>query len=140
VSAPVRRCTDLLAAIERYPDWYPEVVREAEVLERDPDGLPTRANASLHVARGPLVRDFHLALAVVVDRDSMIKLTRIPHGPRDHEQFEVTWRLRAAGDAQTRIDLALGANLSVPRLLPLGGVGDSIADGFMRAARKELGA
>jgi ribosome-associated toxin RatA of RatAB toxin-antitoxin module len=137
VAAPVEECFALLEALDRYPIWYPEVVREAEVLDRDDDGHPTKARATLHVAHGPLIKDFNLLLAIRIDRPAMVKLTRIPHGPSDSEQFEVTWRLEHALDA-TRISLELDANLSVPRLVPLGSVGDAMAQGFVSAAFRAL--
>jgi Polyketide cyclase / dehydrase and lipid transport len=58
VAAPLDQCLALLEAVDRYPTWYPEVVRDVEVLDRDPSGQPTRARTKLHVSRGPLVKDF----------------------------------------------------------------------------------
>jgi hypothetical protein len=137
VAAPVEECFALLEALDRYPSWYPEVVREAEVLDRDDVGHPTKARTTLHVAHGPLIKDFHLVLAIRIERPTMVKLTRIAHDPSDPEQFEVTWRIEHTVDA-TRISLALDANLSVPRLVPLGSVGDAMAQGFVGAALREL--
>src|ERR1022692_2749591 len=65
VPAPLTQCLALVEAVDRYPAWYPDVVRTVEVLERD-------------------------------------------------------------------------ANLDVPRFLPLGGVGDSVAQGFISAASAKL--
>lgn len=129
----------LLEAIERYPEWHPDVVRQAEVLERDSAGHPMRARTRLHVERGPLTRDFDLVMSVHVDPAGTIKLSRIPEGPGDRERFEVTWHVDG-GDAVagTRIGLDLAANLDVPRLVPLGGVGDSMAEGLVSAAKREL--
>ena len=140
VAAPQAECVTLLAAVDRYPEWYPDVVREVEVLERDRAGRPTKVEATLHVARGPLVRDFHLILAVMVDSTGTIKLTRLPREPAEKERFEVTWRLQSVrnGDS-TEVTLALDANLDVPRLVPLGGIGDSMAQGFVGAASEALG-
>jgi hypothetical protein len=136
VAAPIERCFELLAAVEGYPSWYSDVVRDAAVLERDQEGRPVKARARLHVAAGPLVRDFDLLLAVSTVLPTLVRLARIPHDASDHEQFDVTWRLEDRGD--TRIQLALDATLSVPRLLPIGGIGDSMADGFVRAAARAL--
>jgi hypothetical protein len=127
----------LLEAIDRYPTWHPEVVKEAEVLERDGEGHPTRARTKLHVERGPLTRDFDLLMSVAVDPSGAIELTRIPHEPSDKERFDVTWRVD--GGQSTRIALDLAANLDVPRFLPLGGVGDSMAEGLVSAATRALG-
>jgi hypothetical protein len=136
VAVPIDRALALLAAVERYPSWYPEVVREVDVLEVAGDGQPIKALTSLHVVHGPLVRDFRLEMAVTVDPPRSVQLTRIPHGAGDREQFQVTWNL--TGSDATRIALAIDANLSVPRLVPLGGVGDALAQGFVRAARNAL--
>lgn len=127
----------LLEAIDRYPTWHPDVVKEAEVLERDAAGRPTRARTRLHVERGPLTRDFDLVMSVHVDPAGTIKLSRIPDESGDKERFDVTWRVDGGQHTHIRLDLA--ANLDVPRLVPLGGVGDSMAEGLVSAAKRELG-
>jgi hypothetical protein len=137
VTAPIESCFDLLVAVDRYPTWYPEVVREVEVVERGDGGRPSQARTTLHVSHGPLVRDFRLVLSVYTERPAIVRLTRIPHGPSDSERFQVSWGLRAAG-AETRVELELDANLSVPRLVPLGSIGEAMAAGFVAAAEKAL--
>jgi hypothetical protein len=127
----------LLEAVDQYPSWYPEVVKSVDVLERDGRGRPTRARAKLHVERGPLTRDFDLLMNVQVDPAGIVKLSRIPHHGADAERFDVIWRLRGAGPTQIRLDLA--ADLNVPRFLPLGDVGESLAVGFVNAATRRLG-
>jgi hypothetical protein len=127
----------LLEAIERYPAWHPDVVKQAEVLERDAGGHPTRARTRLHVERGPLTRDFDLVMSVSVDPAGTIKLSRIAEEPGDKERFDVSWHVDGAQHTRIRLDLA--ANLDVPRLVPLGGVGDSMAEGLVSAATRELG-
>ena len=134
VAAPLDECLALLEAVDRYPDWYPEVVREVEVLDRDPSGQPTRARTKLHVSR-PLVKDFDLVLAIVVEPPATVKLTR-PTNDSSQQQLDVTWRLQDRDG--TRIELYLNANLRVPRLLPLGGIGTSMAKGFVAAASRAL--
>jgi ribosome-associated toxin RatA of RatAB toxin-antitoxin module len=135
VAASPEQCLELLRAVDRYPTWYPEVVRAAEVLERDSEGRPTRTRTTLHLSRGPLEKDFQLLMEIVTD-PSGVRLTRVAQGPGDEEQFEATWRVELKNG--TRIHLRLDANLSVPRLLPLGGVGDALADGFVTAAARAL--
>lgn len=39
INAPLERCYDVAADIERYPEWAADV-KEAEVLERDAEGRP----------------------------------------------------------------------------------------------------
>ncbi len=136
VNATPEQALALLRAVDGYPTWYPDAVRAAEVLERDDDGRPTKVKATLHIASGPLVRDFRLTLAVTAPDPETIKLARQPHDASDPERFEVTWRV-LEGDG-VRIELALDANLSVPRLLPVGGVGESLAQGFVSAAARAL--
>jgi ribosome-associated toxin RatA of RatAB toxin-antitoxin module len=137
VSASAEQTVALLRAVEDYPSWYPDGVRAVEVLERDGDGLATKVKATLHVASGPLVRDFRLTLAVTTPDAATVRLARQPHDTRDPERFDVTWRVVDRGGV--RIELALDANLSVPRLLPVGGVGESLAQGFVGAAARALG-
>jgi hypothetical protein len=136
VAARVERCIALFEAVDRYPSWYPDVVREVEVLERGDRGHPTRVRTILHVARGPLVRDFHLVLAVASDGAHEVKLTRVRDASSGPERFEATWR--AEDEAGTRIRLDLAASLDVPRFLPVGGVGDAMAEGFVAAAANQL--
>ena len=45
-SASLADCMTLLEAIDGYPTWAPDIVKEAEVLERDASGHPTQARAS----------------------------------------------------------------------------------------------
>jgi hypothetical protein len=137
VAASIEECIALVEAIDRYPSWYPDVVREAEILGRNDDGQPTSTRVTLHASIGPFVRDFRLLLAVTVEQLSTVKLTRIPHDSSDSKRFEVIWRLQQGGE--TRIHLALDATLPVPRLLPVGGLGDSMAAGFVAAAATALG-
>jgi hypothetical protein len=136
-AAQPARCVGLLEAIDGYPSWAAEIVPEAEVLERDAEGHPTRVRAKLHVERGPLTRDFDLVFAVIVDASGTIELSRIPRQPSDQERFDVTWRVHGAG-ASSEISLDLFANLDVPRFVPLGGVGDAIAQQLVSAATRAL--
>jgi hypothetical protein len=136
VAAPIEQCVALLRAVDGYPKWYPEVVREVTVIETADDGRPTKARAKLHVARGPLVRDFNLLLAIDVAAPNTVALTRIASGPSDQQRFGVKWLLEDHG--QTHIRVTLDANLSVPRFVPLGGIGEAMAEGFVHAASQEL--
>ena len=136
-TASIEDAFTLIAALEDYPSWYPSGVKEAQVLERDADGLPKKARATLHLAHGPLVRDFRLNLAVTSRRPTNFTLARIPHDSRDREELTVGWRL-SGDDRSARIDVDLRANLSVPTFLPVGGVADSIARGFLDAAVRKL--
>jgi hypothetical protein len=135
VSAPLETCVELLAAIDAYPDWYPDGVREVEVLERDAGGQPTSARTVLHVDVAGFNRDFNLTMSVEVDPEDRVALTKVKADDSD-PPFDVTWRLSEQGG--TLIELDLDTALPVPRLLPLGGVGDSIARSFVSAASAAL--
>ncbi len=156
VAASAQDCVQFLAAVDRYPSWYPEVVREVEVLQRDGGGDPSRARTVLHVARGPLVKDIDLVLDITIDGHGEVKLTRVPEDPGDQERFAIVWRLgpqdrgteaetgtRTGTECEagtgTPVALELDASLAVPRIVPLGGVGEAFADSFLAAACRALG-
>jgi ribosome-associated toxin RatA of RatAB toxin-antitoxin module len=134
--APLERCFELVSAIDGYPSWYPSTVTAAEVTERDGDGLPTRARVNLHVAHGFLVKDFKLNVAVETSRLESVRMSRIPHGPGDREELSVAWAL--AGGAQTQIEVLMQANLSIPGFIPVSGLAESLAGGFLDAALTAL--
>jgi hypothetical protein len=134
-AAPVA-CTALLAALDQYPGWHPDVIRDAEVLERDRDGTPVRARATVHLALGPVARDLALLLAVAVEPGRKVTLTRAADEPSDPERFQLTWRVDPG--PSTRLEVELSAHVDVPRFLPVGGVGDSLAQGFVEAASRAL--
>jgi hypothetical protein len=129
---PIDECLAFLAALEAYPSWYPDVVREVEVVESGDDGLPLRAETKLHLSYGPVSRDLDLLLAVRVRRPGLVQLTHVPRGPSSGASFDATWRLEDR--AGTHLELELDATMPVPRLVPLGRVGDAFAAGFMQAA------
>jgi hypothetical protein len=123
----------LLRELERYPEWYPEGVRSVVVLERSDSGVPRRVRALLRLAQGPLQRDFEVVMVVSEPAPGTLVLEREPHGPSDLERFAVAWRAEEGSLA-----LALEAELAVPRLLPLGGAAEALAEGFLAAAARAL--
>jgi len=136
VDVPIEDCLAFLAALEAYPSWYPDVVTDVEVIESGPDGLPARAETKLHLSYGPVSRDLDLLLAVHVSRPGLVKLEHVPRGASSGASFSATWHLEA--DAGTQLELELDATMPVPALVPLSGVGDSFANGFMQAAVTRL--
>lgn len=136
VDVPIEDCLALLAALDDYPGWYPDVVSDVQVLERGDDGLPLRAETKLHLSYGPISRDLDLLLAVKVHRPGLVQLTHVPRGQSSGTSFDATWRLE--DHAGTHLELELDATMPVPRLVPLGGVGDAFAAGFMQAAVERL--
>jgi hypothetical protein len=137
VAAPLERCVGLLAAIDGYPGWYPDGVREVEVLEQDAGGQATRVRTVLHVEVAGFDRDFNLTMSVEVDPDGGVALKKVKADSSD-PPFDVTWHM--SEDDGTLIELHLDTALPLPRLVPLGGVGDSIAESFVSAASEALGA
>jgi Polyketide cyclase / dehydrase and lipid transport len=135
VDVPPARCLELLSDIDGYARWYPDVVRQASVTERDRAGRPTAALVVLRLGVGPLTGTFPLLMRVAVGRAG-VDLQRVPHEPSDREHFRVTWEVEAA--QPTRLRLAIQASLELPRLVPLGGIGETLAQGFVEAARREL--
>lgn len=135
VTAPVEACVALCEAVDRYPDWCPEIVTGVEVLERDSGGRPTRARTRLHVAHGALARDFDLTMAITSEPPGIVRLDKLSSGSQ--QRFDVVWRLSPGTPTEIRIELE--ASLNVPRFLPLGGVGDALAAQFVTAAARELG-
>lgn len=135
VAAPVEDCLSLLRAVDGYPTWFPEMVRDVEVLQRDASDQPTRARTKLHVARGPLVHDFDLLMAIAVEPPGTVKLSKVT-SDRSPSRFDVTWSLQAA--ESTRIELNLSATLSVSERVPVGDIGNAIAEQFVAAASRAL--
>jgi len=62
-----------------------------------------------------------------------VVIQRVGQSPSDAERLELRWTV---SPGELRLDVS--ARLDVPRLLPVGGVGDSVAQGFVEAARREL--
>lgn len=137
VPAPPERCADLLADVERYPEWYPDVVRRVVMSQPAKGGAGAQARTTLRVPGIPVLGEVSFTLAVQRDGDERVTLTRIGHGPDDHERFAVGWSVTPTPSG-SRIEAALEAELSVPRLVPLGGVGQRVADGFVAAAARVL--
>jgi ribosome-associated toxin RatA of RatAB toxin-antitoxin module len=134
-AAPLEECFALVAAVGRYPEWCPSIVRGVEVLERDGDDQPSRVRMTMHIERGTFMREFGLFLAIILDPPRVVSLTRVTDHPTNQE-FNATWLLESA--RSTRIALALDAKLRVPRYVPAGGIADAIAEGFVTAACQAL--
>jgi ribosome-associated toxin RatA of RatAB toxin-antitoxin module len=135
VAAAQADCLALVAAVDRYPEWCPDVIRAVDVLDRDSGGQPRRVRMRMHIARGAIVRDFNLSLAVDVEPPGTVRLTRVTDHPTN-QVFNATWTLRPAGS--TRLGLELDAKLRVPWYIRAGGIPDSIAEGFVAAAGRAL--
>ena len=77
VPSPLDECLALVEAVDGYPDWYPEVVRSVDVVERDARGVPSRAQTKLHLSVGPVTKDFDLLMAVTVEPPATVKLAKV---------------------------------------------------------------
>ncbi|MBV9603846.1 MAG: SRPBCC family protein [Solirubrobacterales bacterium] len=137
LDVPARDCYELLAEVERYPEWF-EVVSVVEILEAERNGTPGLARAELHVPQSPFGTHFELFVAVRTERPGTITLTRVPDGVADEDRLELIWRV--AGRRSTRLELEFDAAASfVPGFIPVGGAGDAIARAAIEAARAALG-
>ncbi len=138
VDAPLATCFSVLEAVERYPAWSGEFIREVDVLARDGDGQPRRAHVVVHIARSPVGKEFEFDAEVTTTAPHTVALTRVSATPADPDRFSLLWSLREGGG--TRIELAFSAQLSfLPRFLPLPGIGDKVAGTLLGAAVRELG-
>jgi hypothetical protein len=127
----------MLAAVDHYPEWCPDVLRSVEVLDRNAEGQPRRVRMTIRVAWATLVREFQLFLAIAVEPLQAVVLTRVTDHPTNQE-FTAKWMLWR--DPISRIDLHLDAKLRVPPYVPAAGVADEIAGGFVTAASRALAA
>ncbi len=132
VRASVQDCYSLLAAVQRYGEWNRELLRELEVLQRE----PLEVRAIVNVKWTPFLRTIELTAAVDTDPPHGVKITRIPNEPSDPEELELLWRLEPdRGSSATRIELRFVALASsVPRFVPLGGIGKLVAEKLVESA------
>jgi ribosome-associated toxin RatA of RatAB toxin-antitoxin module len=127
-------CYERLLDVGSYPQWYPDGVKQVEVLARDEAGTPTLIDAVLNAVAGPIRKQFEVRLAVEPTRPSRVALARVPDDRGDHEMLTITWLLRESGAGQTEITVEMGARLDVPMFLPIDPVAREVANGFLQAA------
>jgi ribosome-associated toxin RatA of RatAB toxin-antitoxin module len=130
-------CFALLAALERYPDWF-EVVSEVEILEDELGGTPGLARARLHIPQSPFGTYFELFVTVRTESPVTITLTRVPDGPSDPDRLELMWRVEDGGSTLLEFEFDAAASF-VPGFFPVGGAGEAIARAAIEAARAALG-
>jgi hypothetical protein len=136
VDASPDECVEFLAEVDRYPSWYPQVVRTADVLERGADGVPVRARADVHLSLGPVSHDLKLVLAVAVSAGREVRLTRVADDASDEERFALIWQVEP--ESPTRLRLELAVRVDLPRFVPVGSIGGPFAQGFVDAASRAL--
>jgi hypothetical protein len=134
--APIEACFHKLADLESYPQWYPDGIGRADVVERDADGRPTRVDTSLLISLGGggMNFNFDVPLEVILDRPESIRFQRVADGRHDPEQLQVSWVLKALDPQRTELTAELRANLNVPPFLPVGRIAQDVASGFVQAA------
>ncbi len=139
VRADQAECFVLLAEVDRYDDWNPDLVRELEVLDRDEQGRPARLDVVIHVKQSPIAKDFELTVAVRAEPPHVVHISRLSNEPTDQEALEVVWRIEGDAHQETWIELRFDAEVSfLPRFLPVGRVGDMIARALLGSAAKAL--
>jgi len=136
LDVPMKACFELLAAVESYPDWF-EMVHTVEVLEAERNGTPGLARAELYVPQSPFGTDFELFVAVHTERPGMVTLTRVPDDASDPDRLELIWRVQRGGSTWLEFEFNAAASF-VPNFVPVGGAGDAIARGAIKAARAAL--
>jgi hypothetical protein len=136
VTATPGDCFALLLDVEGYPAWHPEVVLSARTLERQAGGAPALAATTVHLGLGPLARDFDLLMKITSEPERSVRLARVRHDSSDPEELSLHWQIDPS--RPTGLALELSARLDVPRLVPLAGLGDAVAQGFLEAAQREL--
>ncbi len=67
-AASAEKCFALVATVDRYPDWCPQILREVEVLDRGDGGQPSRMRVRMRVARGAISSGFELCLRSPLSR------------------------------------------------------------------------
>lgn len=139
VPASADECLALLLDIELYPSWYPEVIRRTEIVGPASRQAPVVARATVHLGVGPVRRDFALVLELRSEARNVVRLTRVRDDARDPEELSLTWRIAdPPAGPPTGLAVELSAHLDVPRLLPVQGLGDVVAQGFVSAAARAL--
>lgn len=137
VRASPADCLAVVGDVEGYPSWYPALIRRVQLIPPAHPGGPPVVQATLHGRLGPVERDFTLLLEVSRSQDGrMVRLSRLAHEDSDPERVELVWRIGDSDPAELSIEVS--ACLDVPRWLPLQGVGDTVAEGFLAAARQAL--
>jgi hypothetical protein len=137
VEAPIATCYSLLEAVERYPSWCGEFIREVASIERGGDGRPVRAHVVVYVAQSPFGKRFEFDARIRTDPPRAVDLSRLPTSPSDRDRFSLSWSL-SEGE-RTHIGLEFSAAVSfLPSVVPMPGVGDLIAGTLLDAATREL--
>jgi hypothetical protein len=138
MQVPIRACFSLLEAVERYPGWCGEFIREVSSVERADDGRPVRAHVVVYVAQSPFGKRFEFDATIRTEPPRRVYLSRLPGSQDDRDRFSLSWSLTAGERTQIGLEFAAAVSF-LPSALPLPGVGDLIAGALLDAAARELG-
>lgn len=106
VDAPMQQVLAVLRDIDRQQDWFPGNT-ESQVLERDDDGLPTRARMvnDVKIAKDEFVLDYtHTASGFAWELQSPTRVQKVHRG---------SWALVARGE-RTEATMSLTVDTSLP--------------------------
>jgi uncharacterized membrane protein len=104
VDAPVERCFEVAADIERAPEWQ-GTMRSARVLERDADGRPSLVETELDAS----VTRLRVCLRFTYEAPERI-FWRRERG--DLKMLEGSWHLERIGEERTRATYSLEIGLN----------------------------
>ena len=90
MQAPIGTCFSLLEAVERYPSWCGEFIREVSSVERGDDGRPVRAHVVVYVAQSPFGKRFEFDATIRTEPPRRLNLSRLPGSPDDRDRFSLS--------------------------------------------------
>ncbi len=131
VAVPGERLFDLVADVERYPEFLP-LMRNAKIVSRDPNAYETQQTLAL----GLLVHRFRTRTEL--NRPHSIRVTS---ADRVFRRFEIQWLFTPTPEGHCRVDFAFDCEVRSLWLKPLGDVliapmALTMVDAFVTRARK----
>ena len=103
VDAPIERCWEVVAAIDRSPEWQ-QGMESVDVLERDAEGRPSICEIVVDA------KFTKLRLRASVSYDPPHRLTFAKAGPGSVERLEGSWELADLGNGRTHVRYALAVD------------------------------
>ncbi len=100
IQAPIERCWEVVAAIDRSPEWQ-QGMESVSVVERDAQNRPSICDIVVDA------KFTKLELRVTVTYEPPHRLTFAKHGSGSVDQLEGSWELTEAGPERTRARYAL---------------------------------
>jgi ribosome-associated toxin RatA of RatAB toxin-antitoxin module len=103
VDAPIERCWEIVAAIDRSPEWQ-QGMESVDVLERDAEGRPSMCEIVVDA------KFTKLRLRARVTYDAPHRLAFAKAGPGSVERLEGSWELTDLGNGRTHVRYALAVD------------------------------